>query len=194
MATANIAHEHSGDLNVNDALDEEGQQHEAGASGRRCAHEEVAAPIGMRLVGEERRVEPGEPQPGADREDKRTDPAEGRELVRSPDEDEERRSDAEIHEVRERVEFLPEPRGGAEIARQAAVDAVQDDGDDEPGDREVEAMLERHADCRQARTETEERDEVGKHGRGGHEATAWPAGLRFRIYGGKSCMVIGLKP
>ena len=85
----------------------------------------------------------------------------------------------------------PNLRGGAEIARQAAVDAVEDDGDDDPGDREVEAMLERHADCCQAGAEAEERDEVGKHGGGGHEATAWPAALGFRIDGGKEAAPFG---
>ena len=142
-------------------------------------------PVGQRLLRKQRRVEAGEPEPRADREDERADPAERGEIVEPPDEDEDRRRDAEIDEVGEQVELLAEARGGAEIARQAPVDAVEDDGEDDPRDGEVEAVLDRHADRRQPGAKAEQRDEVREDGGERHQPPSRPAALGLRIDGGK---------
>ena len=142
-------------------------------------------PVGPRLLGEQRGVEAGEPQPRADREDERADPAERGELVEPPDKQEERRRDAEIDEVGERVELLAKARGGAEIARQPPVDAVEDDGEDDRRDCEIEAVLDRHADRGQPGAEPEQRHEVGQDGGERHQPPSRPAALGFRIEGGK---------
>ncbi len=82
-------------------------------------------------------------------------------------------------------ELLAEARGGAKIARQAPVDAVEDDGEDDPRDGEVEAMLDRHPDRRQPGAKAEQRDEVREDGGERHEPSSRPAALGLRVDGGK---------
>ena len=74
-----------------------------------------------------------------------------------PDEEEDGGRDAELHEVGERIELLAELRRGAEIAREAAVEPVEDDGEDDRGDNQVEAVLHRHADGGQPGAERQQR-------------------------------------
>ena len=52
-------------------------------------------------------------------------------------------------------------------------------------DREIEAVLDRHADRRQPGAEPEQRDEVRQHGGERHEPPPRPAALGFRIDGRK---------
>ena len=89
------------DLDADDPLQEERQQHQPRAGRRWRADEEVAAPVRPWLLRDERCVEARKPEARADREDQRADPSERAKLIEPPDEDEERRRHTEVHKVGE---------------------------------------------------------------------------------------------
>ena len=105
-------------------------------------------------------VEAGEPQARGDGEHHRGDPAGGFEVVQSPEIEDQRRRDAEIDEVGKAVELGAEARGALEEPRQPAVDAVEDCGEHDGREREIVALLERHADRGEPRAQREQRDDV----------------------------------
>ena len=76
-------------------------------------------------------VETGEPQPGADGKHHGGDPAAGFQIVQAPEIKDQRRRDAEIDEIGKAVEFGAEARRSLQQPRQAAVDAVEDRGEND---------------------------------------------------------------
>ena len=136
------------------------QQHGDGAGRRRHADEEIAGPGRLvRIV--DHHVEAGKPERGADGEHHRGDPARRFQIVQAPEIEDQRRRDAEIDEVGQAVELGAEARGAFEEPRQAAVDAVEKGGEDDRGERQHIAVLERHADRGEAGAERQQRDDVG---------------------------------
>ena len=71
----------------------------------------------------------------------RRDPAERAQLVERPDIDQDRRGDAEIDEIGERIELGAEARRRLQEARDAPVDAVEGGGDGDQRDGQLEALL-----------------------------------------------------
>ncbi len=67
----------------------------------------------------------------------------------SPNEQDHRRRDAEIHEVGQAVELGAEPRLRFERARQASVNPIEQGGDDDERNGQLVAQLDRHADGRE---------------------------------------------
>ena len=89
------------------------------------------------------------------------DPAEAaRQAAEAPDEHDDRRRHAEVDEVGEAVELGAEAGLRLERAREAAVDAVEQGGDDDQRDGQLVALLDRHADGGEAGAQAEQREEV----------------------------------
>ena len=94
----------------------------------------------------------------------------------------ERRRDAEIDEIGERIELGAEPRRALERARDPAVEAVEHGGGDDGDDRPFDRALHREADRGQAEAERQQRDEIGhqqpQRHRAGSRARGSAAGRR----------------
>ncbi len=105
-------------------------------------------------------IEAGEPQPGADREHHSGDPAGRFQLMQAPEIEDQRRGNAEIHEVGEAVELGAEARGSLQQPRQTAVDAIENGGEHDRRQRQLVAVLERQADRGQSGAQRQQRDDV----------------------------------
>ena len=105
-------------------------------------------------------IEPREPKPGADRKCHGGDPASRFQIVQAPEIKDEPRRHAEIDEIGEAIEFRAEPRCALQQPRQAAVDAVQNRGEDDGRERQPVTVLERHANAGESGAEREQRDQV----------------------------------
>ena len=75
----------------------------------------------------------------------------------------ERRRDAEIDDVGQRIHLRAELRRRLQHARDAAVDAVEEGGDQHHRDRRLEAVLEGQPDAGQAGADRQHGDQVGQH-------------------------------
>ena len=95
--------------------------------------------------------------------------------MQAPEIQDQRRRHAEVDEVGEAVELGAEARRALEHPGDAAVYAVEERGEDDGGEREVEPALDRHADRRQPGADRQQRDEIRHQHAHGHGAeTAAP--------------------
>src|SRR5262249_4991368 len=112
------------------------------------------------------------------------DPTEIAELAQSPEVEHQRRRDAEVDEVGEAVELGTKTRGALEHARDAAIDTVEQRGENDGSDRPFELVLDRKPDRRQSPAQREQRDQV-RHQRAHRNEAEAPAlaGERATIEG-----------
>jgi hypothetical protein len=82
--------------------------------------------------------------------------------VQTPEIQDQRRRDAEIHEIGERIELRPEPGGAPQGARQAAVETVEHGGGDDRDHGRLVLAVDGEPDCREAHAEREQGHEIGK--------------------------------
>ena len=135
------------------------QQADDRAGGRRHADEEGLAP--RRLIFVDHDVEAGEAQRAGHREQERRDPAEVLGRVQVGDVEHERRRDAEVDEVGERIELGAEARGSLQRPRDPSVETVEHGGARDRAHRPFDRPLHRQADRGQAKAEREQGDDVG---------------------------------
>ena len=102
-------------------------------------------------------------QPAGDGEQQRCDPAERTGAVEQEGVEDERRRDAEIDDVGQRIHLRAELRRRLQHAREAPVDAVEEGGEQHHGDRDLEAALEGEADAGQAGADGQHGDQIGQH-------------------------------
>jgi hypothetical protein len=136
-------------------------QGEERAGGRRHAGEVGARPGRWRRVGVERRVEPRKSQRRAHRKHQRHHPAQCAAVLQRGKIKHQRRGDAEAEEVRQRIELGAEAAGDAQAAGDAAVEGVEDGGDDDGDDGESHLALQPETDRRQPRAERRQGQHVG---------------------------------
>ncbi len=106
-------------------------------------------------------VKTGQAQPSADRKDHGGDPADIVEIVQLPKIENKGWGHTEIDEVRETVELGAKARLALDHASYAAINAVQYRGEYDRGQRQLIAPFDGEPDGRQARTDRQQRDDVG---------------------------------
>ena len=81
-------------------------------------------------------------------------------FMQAPEVEDQRRGDAEIHEIAQAIELGAEPRRALEHAGDAPIDAVEQRGEDDGGHRPFELVFDREPDRRQPGAQGQQRDEV----------------------------------
>ena len=123
----------------------------------------------------ERDVETGEPQRAGNGEDQRRKPAEAFELMQVPEIKDQARRDTEIDEIGERIELRPETGRAAQRPREAPVEPVENRGDNDDKNRDLELPFDGKTDARQAHRKRQQCHEVGQDDAQRHRPDAPPA-------------------
>ncbi len=84
-------------------------------------------------------------------------------MVQQKDVEDERGRNTEIDDVGKRVHLHPEARRRLQETRDASVYAVEEGGQQDHRNRELETILESQADARKTRTDRQNGDHVGDH-------------------------------
>jgi hypothetical protein len=150
----------------------------AGGGGRRHAGEETRFPgrlIGLLELG----VEACQAQRAAGREQQRKRPADRLHLVERPEIDQNRGRHPEAQKVGQRIELGAELGGDLEETRRAAVQTVEDPGQDDQYDRQLVAVVEGVADRGQPGAQAQHGEDVGHQVNQGLRAKA-PAAAALR--------------
>lgn len=113
----------------------------------------------LRIV--DHHIEPGEPQRTGNRKDHRREPAEAFDLVQAPKIEEERRCNAEIDEIGERIEFGTKTRRPAERPRDAPVEPVEDRSREDGQYRAVVIAFRRNSDRGETERQRDQGHEIG---------------------------------